>query len=110
MALSKRPQYRLLVTEKFNKRSKLFAGVAFEGNFGSLNIRLNPGVRLDWRDMNSVWLSLVPYTGDYDAPDVDPGVAATVEEPGKVEQAGVSTNDDKPQDGQQPSRDDDFPF
>jgi hypothetical protein len=110
MSRGRKPTYRLLITEKFNKKSKTFAGVAFAGNFNSLNICLNPGVRLDWRDMDSVWLTLVPYTGDYNAPDVDPGPASDVEEPTKVEQAETSANDDKPEEGRPPSRDDDFPF
>jgi hypothetical protein len=110
MSRNRRPKYRLLITEKVNKRSKTFAGVAFDGNFNTLNICLNPGVRLDWRDMDSVWLTLVPYTGDYNAPEVDPGAAPVVEEPAKVEQAETSTDDDKPTEGPPPSRDDDFPF
>lgn len=110
MPPTSRPAYRLLITEKFNKKSKLYAGVAFEGNFGSLNICLNPGVRLDWRDMSEVWLNLVPYDRAYNAPEVDPALAARVESTGKIGQADAGTDDDQPEEGQPPSRDDDFPF
>lgn len=108
MSRNRVPTYRLLITEKANKKSKLFAGVAFEGNFNTLNICLNPGVRIDWRDMDSVWLTLVPYTGNYNAPDVSGALG--VEEPTKVEQAETSTDDDEPTEGTPRTRDSDFPF
>lgn len=107
MANTKRPLYRLLITEKLNKRSKTFAGVAFEGNFGSLNICLNPGIKLDWQDMGSVWLTLSPYTGDYNAPEVDPGAASKVDDSDKVEQTTGGT--DVAAEGST-KKDNDFPF
>lgn len=62
----KRPKYWLKITDKANTKHRGQAGVAFENEFGQLNIVLNPGVVLHWNDEVFITLNLI--TDEHPAP------------------------------------------
>jgi hypothetical protein len=66
MAKGNRPKYWLKITDKKNTKDRAQAGVAFENEFGQLNIKLNPGIVLHWND--EVFITLNPYSDDYPPP------------------------------------------
>lgn len=66
MPVGNKPKYWLKITSKKNTQNRGQAGVAFENEFGQLNIKLNPGVVLHWND--EVFITLNPYSDDYPAP------------------------------------------
>lgn len=66
MAKGNPPKYWLKITDKNNTKHRGHAGVAFENEFGQLNIQLNPGVVLSWKD--EVFITLNLYNESYPAP------------------------------------------
>lgn len=66
MAKGSKPKYWLKITDKNNTKDRAQAGVAFENEFGQLNIKLNPGIVLRWND--EVFITLNLYTDEYPSP------------------------------------------
>ncbi len=59
MSKGKRPKYWLKITDKRFTQRRTVGGVAFENEYGSLNLVLNPGVVLSYND--EFFLTLVPF-------------------------------------------------
>jgi hypothetical protein len=52
-----RPTHRVCITRKDPERkTRTYAGVAWENENGCISIVLNPGIIVDWRD--DVWINL----------------------------------------------------
>lgn len=53
------PAYRLVITDRENRKRKTNAGVLFEGPYG-FNLVLNPGVRLTYEDQELYFFNIYP--------------------------------------------------
>lgn len=80
MAKGNRPKYWLKITSRRDTKNRTEAGVAFENEYGQLNIKLKPGVVLRWDD--EVFITLNPYTDTYPAPGKLPGTKKKEESEG----------------------------
>lgn len=57
------PSYRLVITDKENRKRKTNAGVLFEGPYG-FNLLLNPGVQMRYEDQELYFFNLYPISHD----------------------------------------------
>jgi len=63
-----KPTHDLVICRRDDKKIRTKAGVAWQNAKGWIEIRLSPGVVLDWRDGETVFLNLYPRE---DRPDDD---------------------------------------
>lgn len=63
------PKYKIMLVAVGNTKSRTMAGVAFETEWGGLNLRLGPGICLKSDD--PVYINLIPLERRADAVEAD---------------------------------------
>lgn len=60
------PSYRLVITDKENRKRRTNAGVLFKSQYG-FNLLLNPGVQLSYEDQELYFFNLYPITTQHES-------------------------------------------
>jgi hypothetical protein len=64
-----KPKYRLVITDRENKKRKTYAGVLFTNEYGGYNLVLAPGIQLRAEDQDMYYFNFWPFEQEeYEAP------------------------------------------